>query len=88
MQTNLSLVFEEVIEAHVNPAVVKIEEQKSKALFSKNRAVLRILYTAARGKRERERERERERRRATPRFCRAHNNSNAHSFRDARALVM
>ena len=29
VQTNLSLVFEEVIEAHVNPAVVKIEEQKS-----------------------------------------------------------
>ena len=29
VQTNLSLVFEEVIKAHVNPAVVKIEEQKS-----------------------------------------------------------
>ena len=29
VQTNLSLVFDEVIEAHVNPAVVKVEEQKS-----------------------------------------------------------
>jgi Ras-related C3 botulinum toxin substrate 1 len=28
VQTNLSLVFDEVIEAHVNPAVVKIEEPK------------------------------------------------------------
>ena len=36
VQTNLSLVFEEVIEAHVNPAVVKIEEQNPVALFSKN----------------------------------------------------
>ena len=29
VQTNLSLVFDEVIEAHVNPTVVKVEEQKS-----------------------------------------------------------